>query len=79
MKRMRPRNLRRRMNKAFTNAELRRMEQDGEDIRPFALANDAPKRAAQRPENDPTRQTVLFSGMDCLPDQQDLFQTDGQA
>jgi hypothetical protein len=29
-------------------------------------------------ENDPRRQRVLFSGMDCLRGQLDLFQTDGE-
>ena len=31
----------------------------------------------REPEN--TRQTMLLSGMGCLPGQQDLFQTDGEA
>lgn len=45
---------------------------------PFVLQN-----APQKPtlwKGEPTekrRQTVLFSGMDCLPGQRDLFATDG--
>jgi hypothetical protein len=30
-------------------------------------------------DNDHCRQGVLFSGLDCLPGQQDLFPTDGGA
>jgi hypothetical protein len=30
-------------------------------------------------QNDPTRQRRLFSGMDCLPGQQDLFKIDGES
>jgi hypothetical protein len=29
-------------------------------------------------QNDATRQRRLFSGMDCLPGQLDLFKTDGE-
>jgi hypothetical protein len=38
-------------------------------------------RPATRRDAAPTveRQTVLFSGMDCLSGQQDLFETDGEA
>ena len=45
----------------------------------FALTNDMAKPS---PVSDvppePTRQTVLFAGLDCLPGQQDLFPTDGE-
>lgn len=37
--------------------------------------NDA--MAAPFDDNDRCRQRVLFSGLDCLPGQQDLFPTDG--
>jgi hypothetical protein len=46
----------------------------------YALTNPAPRLPAWRgrqPEN--IRQTVLLCGMDCLPGQQDLFETDGQS
>ncbi len=46
----------------------------------YALTNPAPRLPewhGSQPEN--TRQRVLFSGMDCLPGQQDLFETDGKA
>lgn len=46
----------------------------------FALCNDAAKPT---PITDvppePTRQTVLFSGLDCLSGQLDLFNTDGDS
>jgi hypothetical protein len=41
---------------------------------PFQLKNDPPP--ARRCENDDRRQTVLFSGLDCLPGQDDLFPTE---
>lgn len=44
---------------------------------PFTLANDAAKPRAARPENMPTRQRTLLSGLDCLPGQGDLFAVDG--
>jgi hypothetical protein len=46
----------------------------------YALTNPPPRLSecrGRQPEN--TRQTVLFSGLDCLPGQQDLFETDGEA
>jgi hypothetical protein len=45
----------------------------------FTLANDkqAPK-PRQFENNDKARQTVMFGGLDCLPGQLDLFQTDGR-
>lgn len=42
----------------------------------FTLANDPPARKLAIDNND-TRQRVLFSGMDCLEGQTDLFPTDG--
>jgi hypothetical protein len=36
-----------------------------------------PESGDPQPEN--TRQRVLFSGMDCLPGQRNLFETDGEA
>lgn len=41
---------------------------------PFTLRNDPPRQPPAA--DDPTRQRVLFSGLDCLPGQQDLFETD---
>jgi hypothetical protein len=46
----------------------------------YTLTNPAPRPAVWRgrqPEN--TRQTVLLTGMDCLPGQRELFEIDGQA
>lgn len=43
------------------------------------LQNDHPRPA--KPDHDDgerDRQRVLFAGMDCLPDQLDLFETDGE-
>ena len=45
----------------------------------FRLSSDPPKPKRATFENDPCRQTVLFTGLDCLPGQQDLFHVDGQA
>ncbi len=47
---------------------------------PFTLDRTyRPKRQKVKGENNPnTRQTVLFSGMDLLPGQMDLFTTDGK-
>ena len=45
---------------------------------PFRLANDQPTAKPLSFENsERTRQRVLFSGLDCLPGQLDLFDTDG--
>ncbi len=48
----------------------------------FELRNDpAPGRRGEFqlsvPPADPKKQGVLFAGLDCLPGQLDLFQTDG--
>jgi len=46
----------------------------------YALTNPPPRLPEWRvPPSENTRQRVLFSGMDCLPGQQDLFETDGEA
>lgn len=44
----------------------------------FTLANEAPRPQPQRFENQNGRQTVLLAGLDCLPGQRNLFQTDGE-
>jgi hypothetical protein len=58
--------------------EIRRLsagERDGDE---FVLSNPAPKpKPWQGDEPENTRQTVLLSGLDCLPGQQDLFAADG--
>ena len=54
--------------------------EEKDDCAEFVLTNPAPKPKPWRgdePEN--TRQTLLLSGLDCLPNQQDLFETDGEA
>lgn len=46
---------------------------------PFRLTNDPPKQKPWvPPAPEESTQRVLFSGMDCLPGQLDLFQTDGE-
>lgn len=42
------------------------------DDEPFVLTNE-PARPKLRIDNDDRRQTVMFSGMDCLPGQEELF------
>lgn len=45
---------------------------------PFRLVNDKSiPRPTQFENSDRTRQQVLFSGLDCLPGQLDLFDADG--
>lgn len=46
---------------------------------PFKLES-MPERVVlkERFENESARQLGMFAGMDCLPDQLDLFQTDGE-
>lgn len=44
----------------------------------FQLTNDQPQRRAAF-KDEPARQSVLFSGMNCLAGQNDLFNTDGKA
>ena len=44
----------------------------------YRLQNNQRKAAPARFESQGSTQKVLFSGMDCLPGQQDLFPTDGR-
>ncbi len=43
----------------------------------FLSNNPTPKKPRHFESNDKTRQKLLFSGLDCLPGQMDLFDTDG--
>ncbi len=48
---------------------------------PYVLTNlppCLPESGDPQPETESTRQRVLFSGMDCLPGQRNLFETDGE-
>ena len=46
---------------------------------PFRLTPPpTPKKRAKFTEPEPKTQAVLFSGLGCLPNQSDLFQTNGQ-
>ena len=45
----------------------------------FALANDPPRPKPARFENSEGRQRMLLAGLDCLPGQGDLFETDGES
>jgi hypothetical protein len=46
----------------------------------FTLSNPPPQPIPWRgPKPENTRQTVLLSGLDCLPGQLDLFEPDGNA
>jgi len=47
------------------------------DTDAFTLSNAPPRRAPIRLDPDDRRQTVMFSGLDCLAGQADLFATDG--
>jgi hypothetical protein len=47
----------------------------------FVLTNPPPRATPPEspgPQPEDTQQRVLFSGMDCLPGQQNLFETDGE-
>jgi hypothetical protein len=58
--------------------EIRRLSAEESDGGEFVLSNPAPQpKPWQGGEPENTRQTVLLSGLDCLPGQQDLFETDG--
>ena len=50
---------------------------------PFRLQNDPPPhrpwRGQKSSEKPKDKQAMLFSGLDCVPGQQDLFSTDGAA
>ena len=49
-------------------------------MKPFTLENDTPAPKRYEPvETAARRQGMLFAGLDCLPGQLDLFETDGQA
>ncbi len=45
----------------------------------FILRNDSPDQAGPEFENNDGVQRVLFTGLNCLPGQEDLFPTDGGA
>jgi hypothetical protein len=47
---------------------------------PWRLTNDGARRSLERKEVPVVRerQRALFSGLDCLPGQRDLFETDGE-
>lgn len=48
--------------------------QEDRDYPEFVLRNDPPKRSRERYfDNDRTLQKVFIDGLDCDPDQQDLF------
>ena len=49
----------------------------GKQEEEFTLSNPKPRQPPPKFETTPCRQNVLFSGMDCLPGQMDLFATDG--
>jgi hypothetical protein len=44
----------------------------------FQLANDPPQPKPRELENGASAQRMLLAGLDCLPGQHDLFQTDGE-
>ena len=44
----------------------------------FTLTNEEPQPRPRKFESDRGQQRVLFSGLDCLPGQLDLFATDGE-
>lgn len=44
---------------------------------PFRLSNDPPRPKRVRFDSQPARQLVMLTGLSLLPDQQDLFSTDG--
>jgi hypothetical protein len=47
---------------------------------PYALTNPPPRPPTWRGrEPGDTRQRMLFCGLDCLPGQRNLFETDGQS
>ena len=59
---------------------IHRLSEEEGDPDEFVLSNAPPKPKPWREgEPDNTRQTVFFTGMDCLAGQQDLFETDGNA
>jgi len=57
---------------------IRRLSTEESDGGEFVLSNAAPKPKPWRGgESENTRQTLLLSGMECLPGQQDLFGANG--
>ena len=69
----------RRANRKLRSAICHRANEEGDSDK-FVLENAPPKPEPWRggePEN--ARQTVLLTGMDCQPGQQNLFETDGNA
>jgi len=48
------------------------------EVERFALANDAPRKPPARFEDAAGTQRMLLAGLDCLPGQANLFQTDGE-
>lgn len=72
----------RRLKRANRKLEktIRRLAEENGDETGFALRNSPATKKPWRgsvPQN--TRQTLLITGMDCLPGQRDLFETDGEA
>lgn len=55
------------------------MNADQPHDEPFRLVRQPVKAKPWKPAADPARQRVLLAGLDCLPDQQDLFATDGES
>jgi hypothetical protein len=46
----------------------------------YTLANPPPRLPEWRgPQPENTRQAMLFAGLDCLPGQRSLFETDGES
>ena len=61
-------------NTLTRSSEIRRLSAEKSDGEEFVLSNPAPKpKLWQGGESENTRQTVLLSGLDCLPGQQDLL------
>ncbi|MCC6127414.1 MAG: hypothetical protein IT426_20845 [Pirellulales bacterium] len=72
------RRLRRANRKLRSAIRFRANEESDSDT--FVLENAPPKTEPWRGnESENTRQTVLLTGMDCRPGQQNLFETDGDA
>lgn len=53
-------------------------ERGADTCTPFRLENTPPKPKPLTFESSKDRQRVLFTGLDCLPGQQDLFDCDGE-
>jgi hypothetical protein len=61
----------------MTNALAWNRELTMSDDDPFQLQNEPPKPKPTEFTDNDGRQRVLFSGLNCLPGQQNLFPTDG--